>query len=81
MIKTKLELQANLDALCATLHQLTLDDAEPPFVWEAFELFTDMPVDAFVNEADRFWWSAQVYAIAEQYGLASKFQLRMSDDR
>jgi len=81
VIKTRAELQANLDALVATLHQLKLDGTGPTFLWEAFELFTDMTVDAFTNEADRFWWSAQVYAIAERLGLADRFETRIGDSR
>jgi hypothetical protein len=79
VIRTREELQARLDALLATLHQLKLDGAQHQSMWEAFELFTDIPVDAYVDQADRAWWCEQVYATAEYYGLAGHLWLHTPD--
>jgi hypothetical protein len=65
--------------MLATLHQLKLDGARPQSMREAFELFTDFPVDACVDEADRAWWCEQVYATAEYYGLAEHVWLHTPD--
>jgi hypothetical protein len=72
VIRTRQELQARLDALAATIQQLTLVDARPQSLREAFDLFTDIPMDVYVEEADRAWWCEQVCAAAEYYGLAER---------
>jgi hypothetical protein len=79
VIMTRPELQARLDALAATLKQLNVDGARPQSLGEAFELYTDMPVDAYVDEVDRAWWCEQVRAAAEHYGLANHLWLQMPD--
>jgi hypothetical protein len=79
VIRTRLELQARLDALLATLHQLKLDGARQQSLWEAFELFIDIPVETYVEDADRAWWCEEVHAAAEHYGLAKSFWLHTPD--
>ncbi|PTR34482.1 hypothetical protein C8J98_102671 [Luteibacter sp. OK325] len=79
MIRTRPELQARLDALAATLHQLNVDGARQQSLWEAFELYTNISVDAYVDEVDRAWWCEQVCAAAEHYGLANHLWLQMPD--
>lgn len=73
--RTRAELQARLDALLATLHQMKLDGTRKECMWEAFELFIDIPLDAYIEEADRAWWCEQVYAAAEYYVLADNLWL------
>ncbi|WP_146171595.1 hypothetical protein [Luteibacter sp. OK325] len=79
VIRTRPELQARLDALAATLHQLNVDGARQQSLWEAFELYTNISVDAYVDEVDRAWWCEQVCAAAEHYGLANHLWLQMPD--
>ncbi|WP_213947512.1 hypothetical protein [Luteibacter sp. dw_328] len=79
VIRTRAELQARLDAMLATLHQLKLDGAQQQSMWEAFELFTDISVGACIHEADRAWWCEQVYATAEYYGLVDNLWLHTPD--
>jgi hypothetical protein len=79
--RTRFEIQARLDALAATLRQMKIDGARGDVIWEAFELFADLPSDIDIADSDRIWWWDQLGVIAERHGLPGMLRLRTPEAR
>jgi hypothetical protein len=70
--RSRIELQGRLDALEATLHQMRKDRIHEDLLWEAVELFVDLPSSAFESMDDRVWWDAKVLGALATYGLIGR---------